>query len=71
MTIVALLRNFFSWFDEIKKTNKDNINDNVIKFFIFFFATKKKNFKSPTSKTFTSELILSIMINLFFNSFIQ
>ena len=42
MTIVALLRNFFSWFDEIKKTNKDNINDNVIRFFKFFLQLKKK-----------------------------
>ena len=50
MTIVALLRNFFSWFDEIKKTNKDNIKDRVNRFFIFFFATKKKNFKSQHQK---------------------
>ena len=51
--------------------DKDNINDNVNRFFIFFFATKKKNFKSPPSNTFISELILSIMINLIFISFIQ
>ena len=61
MTIIPLLKYFFSWFRETNKASKETINDKIIKFLIFFFATRKKNFKSPTSKIFIIELILSII----------
>ena len=45
----------------------ETINDKKIKFFIFFLATKKKNFRSPTSKIFKIEFIRSIiLVNIYF-----
>ena len=43
------------------------INDNKIKFFIFFLATRKKNLRSPTSNIFKIEFIRSIiLLNIYF-----
>ena len=63
ITIVAWLKYFFSWFNEIKKTRSDINDDSINKFFKFFLATKSKNFISPTSNIFKRELILSTIIN--------
>ena len=62
ITIVAWLKYFFSWFNEITKTRSDIINESINKFFKFFLATRRKNFKSPTSNIFRRELILSTII---------
>ena len=51
----GLYPDYYEWLKEIINVSEEIINDKNTKFFKFFFATNKKNFKSPISKKLNNE----------------